>query len=197
MARFAGRAFRVVLIALELLTQPRAGAGEDAWALLAAPSHVALLRHADAPGGPGIPSAGDPAHFRLEDCATQRNLSAAGRAQAQRLAAQLKKRNVTFTRVLSSRWCRCLETARLATGEDPEPFPPLDNFFADRSRAPAQLAELEAFLATIGPEERVLMVSHGVVIAGLTGAAPAQGELVILRLDGRGGFSVAGRLRVD
>jgi broad specificity phosphatase PhoE len=144
-----------------------------------------------------VPSAGDPAHFRLEDCSTQRNLSAAGRAQARRLAAQLKKRNVVFTRVLSSRWCRCLETGRLVTGQDPEPFSPLDNFYSDRTRAPAQLAKLEDFLASVGPEERVLMVSHGVVIAGLTGVAPAQGEMVILRLDGRGAFAVAGRLTVE
>ena len=54
----------------------RAGEAE-AWAALRAGRHVALMRHADAPGG-----FGDPPGFRLDDCATQRNLSAKGRADA-------------------------------------------------------------------------------------------------------------------
>jgi len=42
-----------------------AGAGEaEAWAALRAGRHVALMRHADAPGG-----FGDPPGFRLDDCA--------------------------------------------------------------------------------------------------------------------------------
>ncbi len=41
--------------------------------------YVILFRHALAPG------TGDPANFRLDDCATQRNLSAAGRQQAIRM----------------------------------------------------------------------------------------------------------------
>ena len=64
-----------------------ASAGEaEAWAALRAGRHVALMRHADAPGG-----FGDPPGFRIEDCATQRNLSAKGRADARkdRRAAQV------------------------------------------------------------------------------------------------------------
>jgi len=49
----------------------------NAWKALRAGGHVALMRHADAPGG-----VGDPPGFRVEDCATQRNLSAKGRADA-------------------------------------------------------------------------------------------------------------------
>ena len=70
----------------------------------------------------------------------------------------------------------------------------LNNFFDDRSRAPAQIAELKAYIASLAPDRRALMVSHGVVISALTGIAPREGEFVVLRLDGKGGFSVAGRL---
>ena len=38
----------------------------NAWKALRAGGHVALMRHADAPGG-----VGDPPGFRVEDCATQ------------------------------------------------------------------------------------------------------------------------------
>jgi hypothetical protein len=50
----------------------------DAWKALRAGGHVALMRHADAPGG-----VGDPPGFRVDDCATQRNLSEKGRADAE------------------------------------------------------------------------------------------------------------------
>ncbi|MFN0164057.1 MAG: histidine phosphatase family protein, partial [Burkholderiales bacterium] len=72
---------------------------------------VLLIRHASAPG------TGDPPGFRLDDCATQRNLSDAGRFEARALGERLKKLGVTNAEVLTSQWCRCRETARLAFGE--------------------------------------------------------------------------------
>jgi hypothetical protein len=53
------------------------------------PGTVVLFRHALAPGN------GDPPGFRLNDCATQRNLSDEGRAQAQRLGQAFKSRNIS------------------------------------------------------------------------------------------------------
>lgn len=177
-----------------LLPFQTASAAGDVWALLQQPGHVVLLRHAKAPGGGNVPPVGDPKNFRLDDCATQRNLSEAGRAQARALGAALQQHGVSFPRVLSSQWCRCLETARLAGTGEPEPFPALNNFFDDRARAPAQIAELKAFLAGVGSGERLLLVTHGVVISGLTGQSVAEGEMLILKLDGTGSFAVAGRI---
>ena len=57
----------------------QASPGEEAWDALAQGGNVVLMRHAIAPGG------GDPPGFRLDDCATQRNLSEEGRAQARRI----------------------------------------------------------------------------------------------------------------
>ena len=54
-----------------------------AWKALRAGGHVALMRHADAPGG-----FGDPPELRVDDCATQRNLSEKGRADAAKIGAQ-------------------------------------------------------------------------------------------------------------
>ena len=80
----------------------------DAWKALRAGGHVALMRHADAPGG-----VGDPPDFRVEDCATQRNLSAKGRADAEKIGLRLKGEGIAFEKILSSPWCRCIDTARL------------------------------------------------------------------------------------
>src|ERR1700730_15503992 len=65
-----------------------AGAAE-AWTALHAGRHVALMRHTDAPGG-----AGDPPGFRVDDCATQRNLSAKERADAARIGARLRSEGI-------------------------------------------------------------------------------------------------------
>ncbi len=45
--------------------------------------NIILMRHAIAPG------TGDPAHFQIDDCETQRNLSAEGIAQAQEIGRAL------------------------------------------------------------------------------------------------------------
>ena len=80
----------------------------DAWKALRSGGHVALMRHADAPGG-----AGDPPGFRVEDCATQRNLSEKGRADAEKIGSRLRRERIAFEKILSSPWCRCIDTAKL------------------------------------------------------------------------------------
>ena len=90
-----------------------AGATEAGWALLRDGEHVVLLRHAMAPG------AADPANFDIEKCSTQRNLSERGKQQARKIGALFAARAAPTERVLTSRYCRTMETARLAFGETP------------------------------------------------------------------------------
>ena len=79
---------------------------DPAWAALRAGGAVVVLRHAQT-----VPGIGDPPGFRLQDCSTQRNLSEEGRQQARRLGETLRRAGVKVDEVLSSRWCRCLDTA--------------------------------------------------------------------------------------
>ncbi|MBI2081776.1 MAG: histidine phosphatase family protein [candidate division NC10 bacterium] len=174
-------------IAVLLGTSPPAAADEALWALLTGGGQVLVIRHATAPG------VGDPAGFRLDDCATQRNLSAAGREEARRLGAALRARGVPIGRVLSSQWCRCLETARLAFGTA-EPWAPLNSFFNERQRGPAQTEEVRALVAKAPAGGNLVLVSHQVNIAALTGQYPASGEVIVLTPQGEGIFRVAGRL---
>jgi len=71
-----------------------------------------LMRHASTE-----PVAPNPETFDIEDCSTQRNLSEAGREQARQIAAALASLGIRISKVLSSPYCRCLETARLAFGQ--------------------------------------------------------------------------------
>lgn len=159
-----------------------------AWQALQEGGAVAVIRHARAPG------VGDPAGFRLEDCATQRNLSEAGRAQARALGAEFKARGIDARRVLSSRWCRALETAHLAFGEVVEPAPALDSLVPERAeQEPRTRAFRDLVAAWHGREGVAVFVTHQVNITALTGANPAEGEVIVLKPRPEG-FALVGRI---
>ena len=77
-------AISAAYLALTFASSARAD-DESVWAALKSGGHVALIRHALAPGF------GDPENFSLDDPKTQRNLSAEGRAQAKRIGAAFTK----------------------------------------------------------------------------------------------------------
>jgi broad specificity phosphatase PhoE len=141
--------------------------------------HVLMLRHALAPG------TGDPAGFRLEDCATQRNLSDAGRAQARAIGVSLRARGIERARVYSSQWCRCLETAQLLGLGPVTPLPALNSFFQRADDREPNLTTLRDFLAAQpGQGEPIILVTHQVTVTAMTGVFPDSGEGVILDLNG-------------
>jgi broad specificity phosphatase PhoE len=159
------------------------------WSELESGGVAVLLRHAQT--DPGV---GDPPGFRLGDCATQRNLSAEGRRQAQLIGATLAARGVRIDRVLSSQWCRCLETARLAFPKaNVEPYPALNSFFEDRSAERQQTREAAARIAAIRAPANVVFVTHQVNIVALAGMTVGAGEAVLVRPAG-GTLQTLGRL---
>nr|WP_230623586.1 histidine phosphatase family protein [Stutzerimonas stutzeri] len=137
---------------------------------------VLILRHATAPGF------GDPPDFVLGDCTTQRNLDEAGRLEAQRWGDLLRKKGLSNARVLSSRWCRALETAQQMGLASVEPLPALDSFFAEPGREAAQTAALRQRLDSLPAALPVVLVTHQVNITALTGIFPRSGEGLILAL---------------
>lgn len=161
---------------LGLLTAGPAAADDGAaWLALLSGNAIAMMRHADAPGG-----VGDPEGFKLEDCTTQRNLSARGRTDAMKIGELLRTRQIKPARILSSPWCRCVDTARLL---DVGPLE-IENTFgnpvvwADRREELAKGAR-DQVLAWKGPGA-LLVVTHGALIAQLTGYNPASGEIVVV-----------------
>jgi broad specificity phosphatase PhoE len=183
---------RAVLILLAgVLPAAFAQAVADPWQAAAGEGVAIMLRHAATESG-----IGDPPGFRLDDCTTQRNLSAAGRAQAARFGAALAERRIRIDEVRSSQWCRCLDTARLAfPALAVRADPMLNSFFQDRSAEPAQTAALRAYLKDLG-RRRVVLVTHQFSIAALTGESVSMGEAVVVTMR-NGEPRVLARLRVD
>jgi phosphohistidine phosphatase SixA len=158
------------------------------WKAIARGGHVLLMRHALAPG------IGDPPGFALEDCATQRNLSAQGRRQALAIGSRMRSRGVSQARVYSSQWCRCLETARLIGFGEVRALPALNSFFDAPHRQATQTAQTLALIERLEPGPSAILVTHQVNITALTGIVPDPGEMLVLR-PGAKQLSVIGRLR--
>ena len=162
----------------------------DAWTELARPGAVVLFRHATAPG------VGDPPNFRLDDCATQRNLDEQGRAEARRLGEQFRRRGVNVGAVLSSQWCRTRETARLAFGDGVRDEPAFNSFFGQA--APQREEQTERARRVIrgwkGPGVLVV-VTHQVNITALTGHGATSAEGVVVQPADQGPLRVLANLQ--
>jgi phosphohistidine phosphatase SixA len=150
---------------------------------------VVAMRHAIAPG------TGDPANFKLGDCSTQRNLSPQGQTQAKQIGAEFRNRNIKVSRVLSSQWCRCLQTAKLLNLGKVEPFPALNSFFRDSSKESGQTATIrKLILDNRNTKGAIILVTHQVNITAITDIVPQSGEAVILKGDKQGKIQIVGRL---
>jgi phosphohistidine phosphatase SixA len=171
---------RIALIALTLVIASgsacHAQADEAAaWTALRAGGHVALMRHTDAPGG-----AGDPPGFKLDDCATQRNLSDRGRTEAAQIGARMKAEGIAFENILSSPWCRCMDTAKLLDMGPVAPAPTFGNVVVLRDQAESLTEGARALIAGWQGAGTLLVVTHGANIRALTGVSPATGEIVVV-----------------
>lgn len=133
-----------------------------------------FMRHANAPG------IGDPQNFRIDDCTTQRNLSDRGRAQAVAVGARLRSDGIRWASVQSSRWCRCLDTARLAF-DTVEPFDLLNSSFAGRPDATPDLRRHLLSLPRDGANR--IYVTHMVNIMALLNANTADAEIAVARIN--------------
>ena len=168
----------LALPALPALAAP-GKALEQALSRAQAAGGVLMLRHALAPG------TFDPPGFKLGDCATQRNLDDEGRRQARQLGAWFAARQLRPTRVRSSPWCRCLETARLAFGDRAEPWAALGSPRAGSDEANAQaLTQLREGLTTVVKRRAgfEVWVTHMFVFSALLGEGAASGEGALLGL---------------
>ena len=173
------RASHLMLVCLSLLVagaQPAsAGLLED----LTDGQHALLMRHADAPG------VGDPPGYRLDQCATQRNLGEVGKQQSVLIGRWLTAQGVSSPKVFSSAWCRCTDTARLLALGAVSIEPSLNSFFDDMSLAKPQTAALQTFIAAslkAHPKQPLILVTHHVNIEAFTGRVVAVGDMVLVRV---------------
>ena len=151
--------------------------------LLKKPDHVLLMRHAVAPG------IGDPAGYKLQDCKSQRNLDATGRAQAQKTGQWLKAQGVGNALVFSSAWCRCKETAENLAFGTPALEASLNSFFDDMRQGPQSNLNLQKFIANqlkAKGDKALVLVTHQVNMTEFTGATVGSGDMVLVKVNPAG-----------
>jgi len=143
---------------------------------------IIAFRHALAPG------TFDPPGFNLEDCRTQRNLNDEGRMQAARIGKWFRNHGLKPAQVLSSPWCRCLDTARIAFGTDAVvTWPALGS-----PRGTSELAypDHQERLRKAAAQRRIaggfeVWVTHMFVIQDLVGLGVGSAEALVLMSDPR------------
>ena len=136
-------------------------------------ANVIFLRHALAPGF------GDPDNFKKQDCSTQRNLNNKGRLQARLIGHYLKASKISFSEILTSEWCRCIDTAKELNLGKWETFSGLNSFFEGHEKKNKVMDKLRKKLNSLSHSDLVLLITHQVVILEQTGIAPKSGEMVL------------------
>ena len=171
-----------VMLGVVMSTSLHAAASELSESLKKS-DHVLLMRHALAPG------VGDPAGYKLQDCKSQRNLDATGRAQAQKTGQWLKAQGVGNALVFTSAWCRCKETAENLAFSTPVLEASLNSFFDDMRQGPQSNASLQKFiggqLKTKG-DKALILVTHHVNIAEFMGENIGSGDMVLAKVNAAG-----------
>ena len=136
--------------------------------------NLIFIRHAYAPGG------GDPKNFDINECKTQRNLSNSGRDQAKKIGSFFKDNKIPISKVYSSEWCRCKETASIAFNDfETKSF--LNSFFSSQfaKNKDLQMKRLKTFINNWNKNKNLVFVTHYVVISESLNYAPSSGEIII------------------
>jgi phosphohistidine phosphatase SixA len=138
-------------------------------------SYVILLRHGDAPGRH------EPAGFNLQDCATQRNLSDQGRNEARELGEQFRRQGVVVTKIVSSRWCRTRETAKLLGLGAVADAPSFDNLEFNKKQASDLLEGERQMISSWRGPGILVIVTHSSNIKALTGFEVEPGAMIVAK----------------
>lgn len=175
-----------------LLATPSAFADDEAnWALLKKPGHIVLLRHARSPESPPD---GD---VNFKDCKTQRNLDDAGRAQARRVGDAFRKHGISTARLVSSQYCRAMETAKLTKLGAVRELPALNQvYLADIGGMRETGQKTRSFMKTIPAKQLTVLISHVSNIFSIAGVSLSSGEMAVTHLDASGAVAVDGRIKV-
>ena len=147
--------------------------------------HVLMIRHADAPGF------SDPPGFKVTECSTQRNLGERGRKQARALGEWVRQQGITSARMLSSPWCRCMDTATLMALGPVQAAPALGSFFQNMGQSAERTTSLKKLLAEqlqTSPRQPLILVTHQVNISAFTGASVGQGDVMLVKVSSEGAY---------
>jgi phosphohistidine phosphatase SixA len=136
-------------------------------------SMVVLMRHGDAPGRT------ESDNFDLTDCTTQRNLSDKGRSEAAETGEAIRRQALNIKSVVSSRWCRTRETAKLLGFSDLHDEVAFDNLEFNKAHADEMLQAERRIIQNWQGPGILLIVTHSSNIKALTGLELGPSSMII------------------
>ena len=169
---------------------------------LQAGGNVIYMRHVTADVGRDVQGSGE----WWKKCGEgHRMLSDKGRADAVLVGEAIRRLRIPISQVYCSEYCRALETARLLSLGDPKTDARLNGWPAwkavDPERGLQRLSQgTKELLATRPAQGNVLLVSHKQDFPDPTDSVLADlkdGECAVFTPDGRGGFLLRGRIKVE
>ena len=163
-----------MVIFISLASSVKADFNKDLFNQLREGGKLIFIRHAYAPGS------GDPDNFNLNDCSTQRNLSEEGRKQAEYIGEFFRDKKIKIDKVLSSEWCRCKETAKIAFKNfSTNSF--LNSFFSPEysKNKDKQIKSLKAYVEKFKSDKNLIFITHYVLISEVLNYGPSSGEIVV------------------
>lgn len=156
---------------------------------------VLVMRHASSPRE--VPA---PDQARPDNTTPERQLDEAGRQGATAMGNALRALRVPLGTVFTSPTYRAVETVRMARFEQPVLVKELgDGGHSMTGITPAMATWLTQKAAEVPKMGNTLLVTHQPNLSRAFpdwGASVADGETVVLRPDGSGGFAVVGRIAI-
>lgn len=138
-------------------------------------------------------SQNDAAMTSYADCASQRNLTDAGRTEARAIAAGLRALRIPIGEVLASPYCRTMESARLAFGKATAAPAVRGGPAQAESERYADLRRLLSTPVTGGTN--LAIASHGNPFNAVAGPPYlAEGEIAVVEPLRAGGFRIVARV---
>ena len=178
----------LIIIFISLTSSIKADLNENLINQLEEGGKLIFIRHAYAPGS------GDPNNFNLNDCSTQRNLSEEGKKQAKSIGKFFIKNEIEIDKVLSSEWCRCKETAKIAFKEFyTNSF--LNSFYSAKyaNNKNKQIKALNEYIKKFKSNKNLILVTHYVLISEVLDYGPSSGEIVVSDKD----FNMIGTIKIN
>ena len=177
-----------LIIFISLTSSVKADLNKKLFKQLEDGGKLIFIRHAYAPGS------GDPNNFNLNDCSSQRNLSEEGRKQAEYIGEFFRENEIKIVKVLSSEWCRCKETAKIAFKNfSTNSF--LNSFYSSKyaKNKDKQVKALNNYVKKFKSDKNLIFVTHYVLISEVLNYSPSSGEIVVSDKN----FNIVGTVEID
>ena len=133
----------------------------------------------------------------FKNCSIQHNLDADGRAQAGRIGEEFRKHGIKQVKLVSSIYCRALDTAKLMKLGPVTPQPMLNQvFLADIPGMREAGTKGRALLKAVPAKQLTVLVSHVTNIQAMAGVRLDSGQMAVVHLDAAGEVVVDGKITV-